>query len=196
MLPYVTLLDLTLKVLIKIIFSYFAEYKSKLFLNRKWFEMWFLLGLYLQLKSHFFFGKFSSIKSVSMGLSSKDKNLTVMSSRTNTMIPPPFWSRSKRNGEEYPGILNWLSGKESSSFVSEMTITSTFPEIWSVRISNLFLKEFMLRWDKTIRLGFFVRITFRLLSETTLDKRSDISSLDSHSWTLLENNLNQYYLKK
>ena len=106
-----------------------------------------------------------------------------MSSRTNTMIPPLFWSRSKRNGEEYPGILNWLSGKESSSFVSEMTITSTFPEIWSVRISNLFLKEFMLRWDKTIRLGFFVRITFRLLSETTSDKRSGISSLDSHSWT-------------
>ena len=33
------------------IFSYFAEYKSKLFLNRcKWFEMLFLLGLYEQLR--------------------------------------------------------------------------------------------------------------------------------------------------
>ena len=127
------------------IFSYFAEYKSKLFLNRcKWFKMLFLLGLYEQLRSHSFFRKFSSIKSASMSLSSKDKNLAVMSSRTNTMIALPFWSR----------FLNWLSGKESSSFVSEMTIKSTFPEIWSVRISNLFLKEFMLRWTKTIRLGF------------------------------------------
>ena len=68
-------------------------------------------------------------------------------------------------------------------FFLRLPITSTFPEIWSVRISNLFLKEFMLRWAKTIRLGFFVRITFRLLSETTSDKRSGISSLDSHSWT-------------
>ena len=110
-----------------------------------------------------------------------------MSSRTNTMIPPPFWSRSKRNGEEYWGILNWLSGKESSSFVSEMTITSIFPETWSVRISNLFLKEFMLRWAKTIRLRFFVRINFRLLSEATSDKRSGISSLDSHSRTFTSN---------
>ena len=118
-----------------------------------------------------------------MGLSSKDKNLAVMSSRTNTMIPRPFWSQSKRNGEEYAGILNWLSGKELLSFVSEMSITSRFHEIWWVRISNLFLKEFMLNWATTIWLGFFVQITFRLLSETTSDKQSGISSLDSHSWT-------------
>ena len=127
------------------IFSYFAEYKSKLFLNRcKWFEILFLLGLYEQLRSHLFFRKFNSIKSASIGLSLKDKNLAVMSSRTNTMIPPPFRSRSKRIGEEYPGILNLLSGKESSSFVCEMIITSAFPEIWSVRIPNLYLKEFTL----------------------------------------------------
>ena len=54
---------LTLKSPVKMIFSYFAEYKSKLFLNRcKWFEMLFLLGLYEQLRSRFFFRKFSSIR--------------------------------------------------------------------------------------------------------------------------------------
>ena len=37
---------LTLKSTIKMIFSYFAEYKSELFLySCKWFEMLFLLGL-------------------------------------------------------------------------------------------------------------------------------------------------------
>ena len=107
---------------------------------------------------HLFFRKFSSVNSTSMGLSSKDNNLAVMSSRTNIMITPPFWSRSKRNGEEYPGILNCLSGKESPSFVSEITIISTFTVIWSVGISNLFLKELMLRWARTIRWRFFVRI--------------------------------------
>ena len=68
-------------------------------------------------------------------------------------------------------------------FLSEITITSTFPEIWSVRISNLFLKEYMLSCSKTIPFRFFVRIAFRLLSEATSDKRSGISSLDSHSST-------------
>ena len=68
-------------------------------------------------------------------------------------------------------------------FFLRLPITSTFPEIWSVRISNLFLKEFMLSCAKTIPFGFFVRIAFRLLSETTPDKRLGISILDSHSWT-------------
>ena len=56
-------------------------------------------------------------------------------------------------------------------------------------ISNLLLKEFMIRWAKTIRLRFLARISFRLLSEKTSDKRPGRSSL-------LQNSLNQYHLKK
>ena len=42
----------------------------------------------------------------------------------------------------------------------------------------------MIKWAKTIRLRFFIRISFRLLSDTTLsDKGSGCSSLDSHSIT-------------
>ena len=53
---------------------------------------------------------------------------------------------------------------------------------------NLFGKNIELipqgiRWAKAIRLRFFVRISFRLLSEITSDKRSGRSSLDSHSLT-------------
>ena len=97
-------------------------------------------------------------------VSSNNKNLAVMASRKNTMIPLTFWSRSKQNEEEYPGTLNCHSGNESSNFVSGMTKASIFPVIWSVRTSNLFLKfmlkEFMLRLAKTsmIWLKFFIRI--------------------------------------
>ena len=94
-------------------------------------------------------------------------------SRHGTKTIPVFlW-----NGEETPGILNWLVGNESWSFVSEMSKTST-----SVRISKLPLEEFMLIWVKTIRLRFFIRIFFRPLSETSLsDKRSACSSWGSYS---------------
>ena len=141
------------------------------------------LELNEELRSHFFFRKFKSTERAWMGLSSKDKNFAVMSSQTNTKVPPQFWSRTRWNGEEYPGILNWLPGNESSIFVSEMTITSTFPVTWSARISNLFPKEFLLRWAKTVRLRFFIQISFRPLTETTLSyKRSGCSILDSHSF--------------
>ena len=141
------------------------------------------LELNEELRRYFFFRKFQSTERASMGLSSKDKNFAVISSQPNTKIPPQFWSRSRWNGEEYPGILNWLPGNESSSFVSEMTITSTFPVTWSARISNLFLNEFLLRWPKTVRLRFFIQISFRPLTETTLSyKRSGCWILDSYSF--------------
>ena len=89
--------------------------------------MLFLFGLYEQLNSHFLLWKFTSIYEPSIGLVSVDKNLAGISSLIKTIIPSPCWSRSRCKGEAYPGIQNWLTGKDSSSLVSEITNTSVIP---------------------------------------------------------------------
>ena len=132
---------------------YFAEYKSKLLLLNKlrWFEILFLLGLYAQQRSLFFLQMFNSINNDSMDLF-KESTRDEISSLTKTAntklisppnakchhIPPnatkwhhmtpPNWFRSKRQVKAYPGILNCPLGKDSSNFVSDMTIISMFSD--------------------------------------------------------------------
>ena len=69
----------------------------------------------------------------------------VILSLIKTNSPPEIVVWSSRIGTLNPGKENWLFGKVSSSFVSAMTITTTYSEIISVKFSNLFLAELILR---------------------------------------------------
>ena len=119
-------------------------HKSRVYLNSfKWFEILFLFGLWEQFKSHFFLRNFSStlrlVRAVSNG-----KSLDEISSLTKIIIARPNWSRSLRN---VVGNLNWPSGNELSSFVSEIIKTSMFTSTSSVNKSNLFLNEWAtIKW--------------------------------------------------
>ena len=60
----------------------------------------------------------------------------VIFSFIKTNSPPEFAVRSSRIGALNPGSENWFFGKVSSSFVSAMTITSTYSEIIPVKFSK------------------------------------------------------------
>ena len=59
-------------------------------------------------------------------------------------------------GSWKPGIKNCEFGKEGSNLVSVAERMSTFLDIKSQRLSNLFGIEFMLIWVKIMFLGFFI----------------------------------------
>ena len=128
-----------------------AEYNSKFLLNKsRSFKILYLLGLYVQQRCYFFWRKFSSINNESMDLF-KECTQDGISSFTKTIMPTSNWSQSKRQGKAYRGILSCSLGKDSSNFVSDMTIISTFSLTWSTSKSNLFLIELIFKWLRMIR---------------------------------------------
>ena len=88
--------------------------------------MVFLLGLQEQQSNHIFLRKFSSINIPSIHEVLSEINFEEISSLTKT-IPCSFLSLQK--GAVNPGILNWPTGNDSSSLVTDMTKMSTFPLI-------------------------------------------------------------------
>ena len=98
-------------------------------------------------------------------------NLHGISSRTYIKIPSPlaFWSDLKIL---YPSKLNCMEGNDSSSFVSDIINTSTFPLAIAIKWSNIFLMElklmcpmiaiwmFFSKKTQTLRTKFFVIRSF------------------------------------
>ena len=76
--------------------------------------------------------------------------------KNTTAIPIP-----KGKGTLQPSKKNWLGGKLSSSFVSDIISISMFPFTWWARKSNLFLIELIFRWPTTILFKFLIRRYFR-----------------------------------
>ena len=114
----------------------------------------------------------------------------IMPSLTYKRIPPLFESRSNLYGVLKPSIKNWLWGKVSSIFVSEIISISILPLIWSLSNSNLFLMEFMFKWANINLLTLSLRIDFRVLSQKlSCSASNDTSELHS-SKSLLELFLN------
>ena len=108
----------------------------------EWFEIFpYIVSVWIvrAVKRHFFSRNFSSMERRSIGAASNEKSLDGISPLTKTIMPPPNCSRSQRNGVENPGIQNFHCENELSSFVSEITKTSTFALTCSVSKSNLFL---------------------------------------------------------
>ena len=60
---------------------------------------------------------------------SLEVTLEGISSLTKIIIPLPNSFLSRQKGDVKPGILNWPSGNDSSSLVSNVTKMSTFPLI-------------------------------------------------------------------
>lgn len=113
----------------------------------EWFEIFpYIVSVWIvrAVKRHFFSRNFSSMERRSIGAASNEKSLDGISPLTKTIMPPPNCSRSQRNGVENPGIQNLHCENELSSFVSEITKTSTIPMIIFISNSDLFLKELML----------------------------------------------------
>ena len=63
-------------------------------------------------------------------------------------IPPPFKQRYNLYGFENPSNKNYAVGKESSSFASDTSKTSTLLITCDARNWNLLLIEFMLIYAK------------------------------------------------
>ena len=103
-----------------------------------------------------------------------------ISSLTKIIIARPNWSRSLRN---VVGNLNWPSGNELSSFVSEIIKTSMFTSTSSVNKSNLFLNEWatikwiineQFKWAIIMRLRFFRSFMIGRLMKTYLNSSIEI----------------------
>ena len=77
-----------------------------------------------------------------------------MSSLIKRRSPPPIEQRSNLYGFENPTNKNWVVVKESSSFVSYTSKTSTLLITCDARNWNLFLIEFMLISAKMGQSGF------------------------------------------
>ena len=77
--------------------------------------------------------------------SSVETSLDGISSLVHRIKPKPlsFWSRLK--GALKPFIINWFTGKFSSSFVSEIIKTSILYLIRGIRNSKSFLEEFIFK---------------------------------------------------
>ena len=123
--------------------------------------MLFLFGLYEQLNSHFLLWKLNSLHKPSIGMISADENLVGISFMIKTTIRLPCLSWSRQKGEAYQGIWNWLTGKDSSSLVSEITNTTIIHLICSASKSNLFLNELRLSSPITIFQRVFLRIPYK-----------------------------------
>lgn len=100
--------------------------------------------------SQFVSRKFSSMNVPSKSSTSTDKGLIGSPSLTRIIGIPHHWFLFLRFGEEKPGIINWPIGNDSSSLVSEITRTSTFPLFWSTRRTNLSIKEIISTWTMII----------------------------------------------
>ena len=72
-----------------------------------------LFGYYPPNNNHLWLVRFSSINipSYSFGKGESSKRFGGMSSLTYIMIPPRSADLSILNGEAYPSMVNWLSGK-------------------------------------------------------------------------------------
>ena len=75
-----------------------------------------------------------------------------------SIIPPPFLFRSRRNGVPKPSKKNWPSGKESSTLVSDIYKISILSLIISAKESNLFGIELIFRFAKISLLRLSLRI--------------------------------------
>ena len=132
----------TLKSPSKITCTYSDENKSKFFHNAsRWFMILFVFGSSEQLNSRFLLWKLSSIYKPSIGLIPAEKDLAGISSLRKIIFFLSCWSQSRRKREVYPGILNWPTGKDSSTLVFELTNTSIMPMACSTGKSILFLNE-------------------------------------------------------
>ena len=83
------------------------------------------------------------------------ESLLGMSPLTYISIPPPFWLRSSRKGEEKPSIRNLHVINVSSSFVSVNTNISTWSEIRHFNWLNFLDMELMFRFPIITFFGFF-----------------------------------------
>ena len=119
------------------------------------------------------------MKKASVGEFSTERSFVGMSSHTNKIIPAPLTFRSTLQSAPKSSIVNWSIGKLSSSFVTETIKISTLPVIWPVRLSNLFLKEFMLRWGTTVSLMLCWRSILNFSLELKLALYSSIKQLSS-----------------
>ena len=164
-------LNCTLKSPILINFNFFftninviSRKKAKLFRSKsRSLDILFLLLLYAQHKSHFFLCKNSSTKIASTGALPVNNSFAGISSLIKTTMPPPNYFQSFRKRGAKPGILNWYSRNLSSSFVSEISRTSTFPVNYLTRRSNLFCKEFILKWPEKMWFKFLLRLLRKLV---------------------------------
>ena len=87
------------------------------------------LRLLEELNHSFLLRKLSSMNIASVLKVSLEITLEGISFLTKTIIPPPNSFRSRRKGDLKPGILNWPSGNDSSSLISDIAKMSTFPLI-------------------------------------------------------------------
>ena len=79
------------------------------------------LGLQEQLSNHFFLRNLSSRNIPSILKVSLEITLEGMSSLTKTIILPPNSFQSPRKSDVKLVILNWPTGKDSLSLVSDIT---------------------------------------------------------------------------
>ena len=63
-------------------------------------------------------------------------------------MPQPNYFRSSEKEGAKSGILDWYSRNISSSFVSEISRTLTFPVNYLTRRSNLLCKELIFKWPE------------------------------------------------
>ena len=110
-------------------------------------------------------------------------------SRTHRKIPPPFPFRSKLKGAWQPSIKNWLSGKLSSSFVSDIINVSTEPLLSSLSISNLFLNEFAFSCPNISLLKLLMQIPFNNCFASGLE------TLEIHSPSPLDSYIQSCWVK-
>ena len=82
----------------------------------------------------------ASVKSFSI-----DKSFDGISRLIYKRIPPSLLLRSRRWGLLKTFMKNWLVGKLSSSFVSEIIRISALSLIWCVSNSNLFLRDLIFK---------------------------------------------------
>ena len=92
------------------------------------------------------------------------KILAGMSSRTYSIITPPFLSRSNLNGGWKPSIKNETSRKVSSNFDSDNIKIAIYPLICSQGKLNLFLKESIFRYPNINLLILVTRVSSRVLT--------------------------------
>ena len=126
--------------------------------------MLFLLVLYAQLQSHFFLYKNSSTKIASTGVFPVNNSFAGLSSLIKTIMPQPNYFRSSEKEGAKSGILDWYSRNISSSFVSEISRTLTFPVNYLTRRSTLFCKEWIFKWSEKMWFKSFLRILRSLVS--------------------------------
>ena len=100
-------------------------------------------------------------KKPSTWLDSVETNLDGISSLIYKIIPLLLSFRSRRKGALKPFIINWLVGKLSWSFVSEIIKTSILSLIREIRNSNLFLRTCLFEKNHPTPVRCFTWVRFR-----------------------------------